>query len=219
MRDQFREAIEAALNDGFATLPLSEGSRPLLERAMKQRIGAVSSSHLTVKSDEEAKQNTLSAKYGAGEFPHHTDFAFRPYPPRLVVLVNEMSETHVRPTKITRFTDLTSEVRLLHSKTLWNLKTKVGSFVVGGKTALGQHTIHRWDAEFLSPANRAAYVANGMIRRAISEAEIVHVWKPHCALIVDNWNCTHSRGAVLGLRDESRRLLRIEAWHHAGVDY
>jgi hypothetical protein len=43
-----------------------------------------------------ARQNTLSANYGTGCFPPHTDFALRPVPPRYVVLfcpVTRIGET------------------------------------------------------------------------------------------------------------------------------
>ncbi|MDX1205057.1 hypothetical protein GOL97_17150 [Sinorhizobium medicae] len=219
MRDQYHEAIEVALNDGFAAISLPDGSRPLLERALKQRIGPATATALSIKSHREARPKTLSEKYGAGEFPHHTDFAFRPYPPRLIVLINETDEKFERPTTVTRFVDLPKELRECHAKTLWNLKTKAGSFVVGGTTAIGKHIIHRWDVEFLSPHNGVAFFAKDRISKTLPRLEKIHRWEPRSALLLDNWNATHSRGRPqLGEDDRERRLHRLEAWHHAGMD-
>src|SRR4051794_19082254 len=117
MRDQFREAIERTLDDGFASIPISEGTRPLLERALKQRIGGITATELSIKLQDEAKPNTLSAKYGAGEFPHHTDFAFRPQPPRLIALINSTDQAYERSTVVARFADLPENMLVLHAKT------------------------------------------------------------------------------------------------------
>lgn len=218
MRDQFREAIECALSDGFVAIPFPDASRPLLDRALKQRIGAVTSTDLAIKSQEEARPKSLSAKYGDGQFPHHTDFAFRPYPPRLIILINETDEAYERPTTVTRFADLHEKARVLHARTLWSVKTKAGSFVVGGKSAIGRHTINRWDVEFLSPNNGIAKFAAERLSKAFSMLEKVHRWEPKSALLIDNWNCTHSRGEAPEVDDKKRQLVRLEAWHHAGMD-
>lgn len=183
-----------------------------------QRIGSVTSTSLSIKSEEEAKPNTLSAKFGAGKFPHHTDFAFRPYPPRIIVLINETNQTYKRPTAITRFVDLPTQMLELHARTMWNLKTKAGSFVVGGVTAIGSHTIRRWDVQFLTPHNWAAHLAVEKLRVAFPTLEKLHEWEAHSAILIDNWNCTHSRGENQQGDDQHRRLVRLEAWHHAGMD-
>ncbi|MGH0343926.1 hypothetical protein NKY44_08895 [Sinorhizobium meliloti] len=218
VRDRFREAVECALEDGFAAIPFPDGSRPHLEQALKQRIGSVTSTSLSIKSEEEARPNSLSAKYGAGEFPHHTDFAFRPYPPRLIALINETDEAYDRSTAVTRFVDLPEKLLELHANTLWNLKTRAGSFVIGGTTSIGDHNIRRWDIEFLTPHNGIAHLVAEKIPEVFSKLETIHKWEPRSAVLVDNWNCTHSRGVTQGGDDKNRRLLRLEAWHHAGMD-
>jgi len=116
---------------------------------------------------------------------------------------------------VARFLDMHQKARDIHARTLWTLKTKTGSFVVGGTTAIGKHIIYRWDTEFLSPYNGAAYFAAQRIGKAFSSFEVRHKWEPRSALLVDNWNCTHSRGEG---DDQKRRLLRLEAWHYAGMD-
>jgi len=216
--DQYGEAIEKALNEGFASLEVPEGSRSKLERELRCRIGLVTSTELTLKAIDEAKPNTLSAKFGLGEFPHHTDFAFRSLPPRLIVLINDTDSAFDTPTMVSRFDDWPGRASEVHARSQWLLKTKGSAYVVGGITNIGDHVVRRWDTTFLEPENGAAWFCVQKIGKLISSSESVHEWLPRTALLIDNWNCTHSRGFV---RDElagKRRLCRLEAWYHAGLD-
>ncbi len=82
-----REAISLALSEGFASFSLGAINEIELHRQLCA-LGVVSRTDLIVKSADEARPNTLSSRHGTGHFPHHTDFAFKPRPPRLIALCN-----------------------------------------------------------------------------------------------------------------------------------
>ncbi len=218
MLDQYLLAVEIALNDGFKSIEVPDGSLPLLERALKQRVGQISQTQLSVRTTDEAKRNTLSEVYGEASFPHHTDFAFRPFPPRVIVLVNQTDDEFEAPTMVSRLKSLPNKALEVHARSRWRLKSKGRSFVVGGITNLGNHIIHRWDTTFFEPENSAAWLCVHRIAKVISQVETIHKWAPRTALIIDNWNCTHARSYSGGDAKGKRLLLRLEGWHHAGVD-
>ena len=51
--------------------------------SMRKQHFSISVSELKIKSVDKARANSLSAKYGRGAFPFHTDFAFRAIPTTL----------------------------------------------------------------------------------------------------------------------------------------
>ncbi|MER8401540.1 hypothetical protein [Mesorhizobium sp. M1348] len=171
-----------------------------------------------MKNAEEARANTLSARHGVNSFPHHSDFAFRPFPPRLIILINETQQSYETPTNVTRIIDLPKKMQDIHARSQWHLRVRGMAFVVGGMTAVGKHLIHRWDTDFLEPENGEAWACLQIIKKLVPRVESPHKWKPKSALLIDNWNCTHSRGYAKG-GGENRELVRLEAWHHAGVDH
>jgi hypothetical protein len=216
--NEFEEAIDETLEAGIASISIADGGIEALSRALRRRIGATSSTNLQVKEHPEARRNTLSARYGSGPFPHHTDFAFCATPPRIIVLVNQTDNAFGRPTTVCNLANLGKREKAALSQSLWKLRTRARKFVVAGRTKLGRNFIHRWDLEVLSPSNGSAYFCKKILPNAFNGVETTRPWEPKSALLIDNWNCTHSRGRAGGEGDHQRQLLRIEVWHHAGMD-
>lgn len=206
-----RAWCEVALCD----IPLTE-----ILRSLRRDIGHVTRSELSVKSTEEARKNTLSHLHGKGRFPHHTDFAFRAMPPRVIVLVNDSSEDFERPTLVASAASVSDGLRLAWEKSFWTLATREGSFVVSGRFRQGANEGYRWDRDFLRPANFHAERCVRELPNELMLGEVACSWKPNTALLIDNWNCTHGRGALpLGGDDTGQRVLtRYEVWQHAGLD-
>ena len=85
---------------------------------MPNRIGDVAT-ELTLKAIDEAKPNTLSAKFGLGEFPlaSHRSFAFRSFAATVViVLINDTDSAHSdTPTMVSRFDDWPGRASEVHA--------------------------------------------------------------------------------------------------------
>ena len=182
-------------------------------------MGEITSSELTVRGTEQALPNTLSHRYGAGMFPHHTDYAFRPHPPRAIILVNKTSEAFTRPTYFTRLEDIGEPYTGTLRNSFWTLQLKEGHFIVGGVFSAGSKQGYRWDQDFLSPENSDAWRCRKEVPDALVSHQRKHEWLPQTALLIDNWRCTHSRGALPEGDDAGQRSLqRYEVWQHAGLD-
>lgn len=211
--------LEETWDKGWQTVALDEVALGDVLRHLQRHVGTVTSSELRIKTPDEARPRSLSARYGTGAFPHHSDFAFRPTPPRLIVLVNSGARSFRRTTALSSLRGLPDMLDRSLTTSMWHLHTARGAFLVSGRYTLGRHIVGRWDVEFLQPSNSAAWACTDALPATLSERQVEHVWGPMTALIVDNWNCTHARSPSAGpADDEQRRLTRYEVWHHAGMD-
>jgi hypothetical protein len=209
------EAVAQTLTEGYAFVPLSNNLECLLQ-SLRRYVGKVTCTELAVRSPHDAKPNTMSRLFGKGEFPHHTDFAFRPLPPRLIFLVNDTDLAFDRVTYVTPLRLLPSNDINKIISSAWELRTPAGVFTVsGGFNIAGTHVL-RWDTVFLQPSNETAIHCAEIIPEILRNHQIEHCWDQHSALLIDNWSCTHARGpAGSGVIDMDRRLKRYEVWHHA----
>lgn len=206
--------IDVALANGFVSFSTSDW--PHLRMQLTRTIGAITTTDLSVKEVDHARPNTLSARHGAGHFPHHTDFAFRPVPPQIVALVNESDQEFERPTYVTRLSSVTSDLVASLDRSAWSLRVRGKTFVVFGGLTVGKHTARRWDTEFLEPREANAFRCSRELPAILQANQDRYDWGPRTGLLIDNWSCTHARG--IADNDTGRRqLTRYEIWHHAGM--
>ena len=181
------------IHDGESLLELARSLGSPLQNADGGYV-----KELRVGSSKIARPFTLSATFGAGSFPLHTDTAFWPLPARLLLM--RVVGDHRRPTTFCAFRAMLelAGAKLTNAmcKSMWALKTPAGS-------AYGEMTIRRdgkrlgfrYDRQCMTPANTAAREVDECIRSGILETAVQQMyWSDGVALVVANWQCLHGRG-------------------------
>jgi alpha-ketoglutarate-dependent taurine dioxygenase len=211
--------FHTAEQDGFLALSLRQISRECLIQRARRTFSKVSLTQLRPKNQIEARTGTLSSRFGQNNFPFHTDFAFCPIPPRFIILLNETSRTFKSSTNISRFSSCSDDLKKQLMMSNWMHSRGVGEIQVAGRFWFQNRLINRWDTNALRPTNEHADALVRPIDSALARHQIPCEWRPHSAILIDNWACAHSRDAIVDVEDRlNRELLRIEVWDYAGVD-
>ena len=157
-----------------------------------------------------ARPHTLSAAFGSGRFPLHTDTAFWTLPARFLVM-RAIGDTR-RTTTVCPLSDLfelggeslTTVVR----KSVWSLRASTGSIYCemsfrGPNRCLG----FRYDGQCMTPANSAAQEVNEYLTSAAPEmATQLISWSEGTAVVIANWLSLHGRGPKPP--DEQERIVQ-----------
>jgi hypothetical protein len=159
-----------------------------------------------------ARPNTLSAMFGVGGFPLHTDTAFWALPARFLVM--RVIGDNRRPTTLFPFGDLLSlaGVRMTNAirTSVWRLKSTTGWVYceMAFRTPNGGHGF-RYDRQCMTPANSAARKVDEYICSQLPETAINRiVWSETTAMVVANWQSLHGRGPEPP-QEQQRILQRI----------
>jgi Taurine catabolism dioxygenase TauD, TfdA family len=153
-----------------------------------------------------ANRSSLSAKFGTGNFPMHSDTAHWTTPARYVVLACVHEGDNPAPTSLL---DLQSSVfdnaeRETMRDGLFFVKNGKHSFYSSILSPLRSY--FRYDPGCMSPINDAAHQMDGIMKsknRFISE----FIWQAGMLLIIDNWRILHGRGAS-PMSISPRKILR-----------
>lgn len=149
-------------------------------------------------SKERAPAKSLSAVFGLGAQPLHTDGAHLPEPPDIIVLFCETTSS--TPTVVWK-------------RPVWPPEfVRYGLFTVRGNGAsfiapAFDRTRTRFDPVCMSPAD--AYATEAVSYFAEQRAEAyVHQWdEPNTMLFIDNRNALHAREAILDEDDAKNRKI------------
>lgn len=200
---------------GWASLPGVDGSSDLLRLAKSlgkpvenARYDLIS--ELRVAASSEARPLTLSAAFGTGIFPLHTDTAFWPIPAKFLVMLAKGD--------IRRTTTVCSMRRILDSggshfvnlieRSIWTVRRKDGSRY--GPMTLSTKGISsgvRFDRQCMKPANTSAREVAAYFDHSAAPVEHLE-WRPHTAVVISNWHALHGRGSQPP-NEQERILQRI----------
>ena len=157
-------------------------------------------SNLRSFKENEARENSLSSRYGLNGFPLHTDFAALTNPPRYLLLL----APYPRETK----TLLSDSIQLVNKFGMQDLQCC--SFMLASpiphycRLLAGEdpNLIFRFNGDLMCPKNTIAKTVSAYIKtEMIAEATID--WKINCGAIIDNWRALHGREAVSVMNDTS----------------
>ena len=162
---------------------------------------------LTVKTEEEAPANSLSAKYGKGSFPFHTDTAFWPRPARLVLL-RALKGDIQRPTYVISFDELLTGVpNSLIKNSAWICDTGNRKFYTMMHFDADGRQCLRYDPNCMRGANRSAKTLESILTERCSQLNGCKItWKENRLAIISNWTHLHARG--VGPDGEHQRILQ-----------
>lgn len=178
---------------------------PTADRRDPQLIRSIRPQDLT-----EAKENTLSSRYGLGPFPFHTDVAHWTTPARYVLLYCVDPGSGARPTLLSdsvRWNLSRTESRLLCNE-VWKTGHRSPRLCTVGSMADGTVNI-RFDPGCMLPLTEGARKTQQIIEAALGRAPQDRIdWRPGDLLVIDNYRVLHARGSTLA-RDTDRILERI----------
>ncbi|MEO7261016.1 MAG: hypothetical protein ABI047_07160 [Jatrophihabitantaceae bacterium] len=199
---------EAARKDGWATAAttiadIEHRAAILGWQTVPTRPG---DPHVTnLRPSSSTPKPSLSATYGFGAFPLHTDGAHLQQPPDLVVL--EADHPSLTPTLLWTFAleheraasirpDLRNGIFLVASASERTLQTaQIGTAI-------------RFDPGCMTPCDQRARRVADFFGEALGRAR-PHLWKgPGHVLVIDNRRMLHARGQV-GEADAGRSLTRL----------
>jgi hypothetical protein len=206
-------------SDGWAKLPWPDASDLLL---LAVRLGTPIPSRsngplvdrLLPLERHEANPNSLSAHYGKGPFPFHTDSANFPLPPRYVLLRLAPGHTSNIPTYIHDWQrlDLAESEHKIIKNDVWFVYGGHGHFYtpILNETRVRNRELVRFDQCCMRPATsftgRSAEILNSRLVGGPSERID---WKPEMAVVLDNWRMLHARAGGAALTSTRRVLERV----------
>jgi hypothetical protein len=147
-----------------------------------------------------APSRTLSALYGVGRFPMHTDAASHRIPPRFLLLRFDGREATTTPTQLLDFNSLDLGPREMAAlrREVWLVRGGVGRTfytTILSRTSIGQMV--RFDPGCMEPALGTDSRGLPALLEAFEGVEPVDVyWQPEEIVVIDNWRFVHGRGAV-----------------------
>lgn len=201
---------------GWAALARNDPQWPLLRIA--QSLGSVVEQSggqvirkLTPKHSNDARYNSLSHKFGLGQFPLHTDTAFYPNPVRYLVMAVEgdlRRVTTVISTASVLYPDPDRAFEDAVRRSVWISRAHSPFYCsMNFQTADGRG--YRYDCSCMTPANTAAQTVAARMPSLMSRAKPYAVdWASTGTLVLDNWRVLHGRGPEPA-EEGPRELYRI----------
>lgn len=208
--DDIRRRIAS---DGWSTLTLPNeiDLRVVVQLLRPAFTGQVGVERLSPKRSDQARPGTLSALYGLGPFPFHTERAHWVRPPRYIVF-RSVGQPTDRPTTLLDSYQLASMVdlvRRLHDvpwRIAWDDISFETHVLVPTSRAIWQI---RYDQCCMTVCNLEHIDLQFQLSAALgSMTALSHYWTPGVALVIDNWRVLHGRGAS-ATSDYSRVLERV----------
>jgi len=209
--------IDEVLHRGWSILEINPGSELLeisraLGEPMASRINGPLVDILRVVEAENARERSLSAKYGTGAFPWHTDLAHIRIPPRFV-LMRSLGAAGARPSLLFDTNGLCRspyEDASLRTD-IWLVNGGRGRFLtpIINDTLLRETRIFRYDPCVMRPMQQTSPSAALIKRLNHSRATAVIQWAPGLCVIIDNWRMAHARAPQPGKPEPERMMERV----------
>lgn len=191
---------------GWAAFSRAAPLPRLNEVLVRLRATSVRGCSLVPVEAHRARPNTLSARYGFGSFPLHTDGAHTDCPPRYILLTGihqRKAGTLLMNTKRLPCALMEGERALFR--------------VTGGRQSHYARFVERRPSGHLMRYNVATHTPINEEAKIIAEslkngACIIHRvdWTDIRALIIDNWSCLHGREQI-GISDQYI-MRRLHVW-------
>lgn len=206
---ELRTALAQAANSGWATGSAKlddlkrEGRLHLSWTTRATRGHPEDADELRPVAQAQARLSSLSAVYGSGEQPLHTDGAHFRRPARWLLLAS--AETSSVPTLYWSYnsTEVDAQLGDALREGLFTVVSGPNSFLAPARSA----TMLRFDPGCMRPSDSRALVAADFLSTRKSAA-LEHAWgEPNKFLLLDNHRVLHARGGPTA--EPSRLLHRI----------
>ncbi len=208
---------DKVINSGWACLdvpitePLSEVAK-LLGDIFPVKNHSITS--IIKQQNKNLDSNSLSSRFGFGEFPLHTDGATFSIPPRFILLRAAVNDTSKQSTIIAHFEwpEPSSEFYKLWADAMMIVETGTSNFfapLISRKTHNRDDFI-RYNPCCMFPACNSSHHSFKLFQSFILEAQLHEVeWVKGQVVVLDNWRVLHGRSIAkspqnIGMRELER---------------
>lgn len=171
------------------------------------RIGSPLIDNLIPLRKEVAHKQSLSANFGLGEFPFHTDGAYLRTPPRYIILRYVRGILNPTPTIFCDLKSINEFAKHELKFHVWKVKSRNASFY--SNILSEDERIYRYDTCIMNPVNKnnsnAALFENLITSMPMQEVK----WEENKTIVINNWTCVHKRPEVNNEEVNYRHLQRI----------
>lgn len=143
--------------------------------------------------DSASSTNSLSSRYGLGDFPPHSDFVSMSQPPRWIAIFCPVTRPAV--TKFIDCSELFRSADRLCDDALFRVRSKRQVFSASFRTLYKNGFIFRYNQDLMEPLNSAAISVQETIKYCKNFKHEID-WRNVSLVIFDNWRFLHSRGEV-----------------------
>jgi Taurine catabolism dioxygenase TauD, TfdA family len=156
-----------------------------------------------------ARPNTLSSKFGLGDFPPHTDLALVDVPPSYILM--HAPKPRLAKTQLFDTNDLLEAVGVdVINRSLFQVSGLRKTFYSNLVTYHKKMKFFRYNGQIMSPINQEAKVVDAYIRKKW-KPWITIDWVQNKTLIFDNWLLLHGR-TQCNAEDSNAALWRVSLW-------
>lgn len=212
------DLVGAALKDGWASTTMLRWSEGQIERQIRMLGYSLATTRdrqfkieiLKPTKRADAHPNSLSARYGSGQQPFHTDGAHHDEPPEIVLL--SAQEPSTVPTLLWRFPSQMPQESVHDLREgLFTVRAGTRSFLAHAVEGYGVRLRVRYDPGCMSPADGRARRAATFMEAESTNATRLEWDKPHTVLAINNRQVLHARGDATGEPDRriERAALRV----------
>jgi hypothetical protein len=180
-----------------------------LGRAVSVRPGGPRTDRLRPTARTEARPRSLSASYGLGELPFHTDAAHHVVPPRYVLLRLDDAAIAKAPTlvAVVRPTEFSVREAATLSRETWLVRPGRARAFYAPIFDRSRMMV-RFDADCMSQPAGTKLTGASVLEARLSSVPIQEVWwMSGRTLVLDNWRALHARPKI-ERGDADRALLR-----------
>jgi hypothetical protein len=153
--------------------------------------------------ENQARPNTLSSRYGFGEFPLHTDRCLDDPPPRYILLLSPSPRP--TPTILWDTRRIPQETR---SQAVFAIGDQGRKRYVRFEETMGGSPVVRYNPAICEPRTTAALAVVKEVAAMTCCLDID--WTEHVGVVIDNWRMLHGRRELAG--GNPRYLRRITGW-------
>lgn len=199
---RLQELITAALSDGWATTTDLRWADGTIENTVRMfgytllptRGRGLKIEVLTPTDQADAHPNSLSARYGTGQQPLHTDGAHHEEPPEVILLSSQ--QPSAVPTLLWRFPptgERPKEIEHDLREGLFTVRSGHSAFLAHAIDGLYDTRV-RYDPGCMSPADGRARRVAAFIGESEKDATPVGWDSPGIVLAINNRKVLHARG-------------------------
>jgi alpha-ketoglutarate-dependent taurine dioxygenase len=181
-----------------------------LGTAVPTRPGEPLIQKLTPTTHSGAHRRSLSAIYGVGEFPFHTDAAHHRRPPHWMLMRCVDAGPVGRPTLFAdvRALRLSPRQRRAIKRAVWWVRSGGRAFLASVLSVSSDGERVRYDRGCMMPADPAFAPAASVFEEVLGSTTPMSVaWRAGDVVVIDNWRLLHARADGDG-SDAGKRLLQ-----------
>jgi hypothetical protein len=178
-----------------------------LGQPISSRVNSTIIDHLVPTESSDAHPQSLSANFGIGNFPFHTDGAYFKIPPRFIIMRYLNGIPKPTPTVICDLNQLNSEDKGYLKHSIWKVKSRNNEFL---STILSDdETFFRYDRCVMTPVISIKQ-NESYFESMIDELPKTEInWTINKVVIINNWTTLHTRPKIKEQEVSNRTIQRI----------